>query len=524
MRIGTVAVPGIALLMSITGFVAAVRAGEGATSPAGAGPAASGPASQTRTGPAMHKAGEVVIEQASIDVASGKIDYELGTLYVPENRADPKSRTIGVGFARFKAVAGGDGPPTFHLPGGPGTSFLTNLKGYAGHALRYRTAGDVVLMDQRGFSKRGDVLTYAVRTPELPLDEPASLAKSTAAFVKLAREVVADFARKGIDLRGYTVKECAADVNDLRKALKYEKINLLGVSFGSQWSFAVMRMHPEIVGRALLSGVEPLDNGYDMPTDIMAAIRRSWKVAEKDKSLAPYVPAGGLEAAVKEIYKRFGEGPVTVKVKDAKSGAETAVALGKEDLQRDFLHRGPDGPAFILSLYHEHYDKWAQSVLAKRRSHADALRVIGPLIDTSLGVTPKRLEKLRGDPAVEYLGMWNWDAYVATAGVWPTADVGDDFRAPVRTDIPVLFIHGDWDTNTPVENSLEIVKSFPRGRVVIVEQGGHGILEAFAQRYSKEWGQIMDFLRKGEMPNLPERMMLPAPKFTVPDFPVPAGK
>jgi pimeloyl-ACP methyl ester carboxylesterase len=94
----------------------------------------------------------------------------------------------------------------------------------------------------------------------------------------------------------------------------------------------------------------------------------------------------------------------------------------------------------------------------------------------------------------------------------------------VQTQIPVLFIEGDWDFQTPLENTLEIAKSFPKGRVVIGEQGGHGILEPFAQRYPKEWAQVMDFLRKGDMPNLPERMMLPTPKFTVPDFPAPAGK
>ena len=89
---------------------------------------------------------------------------------------------------------------------------------------------------------------------------------------------------------------------------------------------------------------------------------------------------------------------------------------------------------------------------------------------------------------------------------------------------PVLFLHGDWDLNTPVENSLEIVKSFPKGRVVVVEQGGHVLLESFAQRYTKEWAQTMGVLRSGDMPALPERMSLGAPKFTVPDFPPPTAK
>ena len=47
----------------------------------------------------QRKAGEVVIEQASLTTPeTGTVNFELGTLFAPENRADPKSRLIGVGW------------------------------------------------------------------------------------------------------------------------------------------------------------------------------------------------------------------------------------------------------------------------------------------------------------------------------------------------------------------------------------------------------------------------------------------
>jgi len=508
----------IVLSLAMSRLAAAAEEDRGKAEQPGAERAAPG----GRAASAPRKAGEVVVEPASLALSEAeKIEYELGTLYVPENRAEPRSRVIGVGFARFKAIPPAKGPPTFHLPGGPANSFVMGLKGVARHILRYRVAGDVLLVDQRGFSERGDVLKYSYRSPEEPLDQPASLARSTAAYVQLSRDAAAEFAKKGVDLRGYTVKECVEDVNDLRKALGYEKISLVGTSFGSQWSFGVMRLHPEIVTRALLSGVEPIDFGYDMPSEVLGAMQRSWKEAEKDKALQPYLPPGGLEAAAKEVLKRFERGPVTVQVKDPKSGETASVTLGKEDFQRDFLHKASDGPAFLLSLYYQHYDAWAASVLAKRRSRPNELRLVGPLIDTSLGVTPGRERRLRNDPATEFLGQWNWDSYIASAEVWPSPDVGDDFRTPVETSIPVVFAQGDWDTQTPVENTLEIKKSFPNGRVIIVERGGHGVLEPVAQRFPRVWGEMMDFLRTGEMPNLPERVTMPLPRFVVPAFPAP---
>jgi pimeloyl-ACP methyl ester carboxylesterase len=476
---------------------------------------------------ASRKAGEIVLEPASLTPpGSGTIEFERGTLYVPENRADPKSRRIGVGFARFRASPASTAPPTFHLPGGPGTSLLSSLKQENPQLARvlksierYRAVGDVVFVDQRGFSERGDVLIYRHRSAEEPLDQPGSVARSTEAFSDMARAAVAEYARKGVDLRGYTVLECADDVNDLRQALGYDKISLVGTSFGSQWSFAILKRHGERVARALLSGVEPLDHGYDMPSHVFAAVQRMWWEAEKDPRFKPHLPPGGLMEATREVLRRLDRAPVrvTLKANDPKSGAPVTVTLGREDFQRDAFQKGVAGPAFILSVFHERYEEWATSVLARRRSHDTAHRIIGPLIDTSLGVTPRRAFLLKTDAGTEFLGQWNFHAYLATAEVWPTADVGDDFRAESSSPIPVIFAQGDWDTSTPVENTLHIAPYFPNGRVVIAEHGGHGVLDPIAAHHPEVMGKFLEFLRTGSTAGLPSKVVLPVPKFAAPD-------
>lgn len=472
------------------------------------------------------KAGEVVIEQASLTTPeTGEVKFELGTLYVQENRADPKSRIIGVGFARFRALQRTDALPTFHLPGGPGDSYLRGLKQdnrqlgrWIKHINLYRGVGDMVMVDQRGNSERGEILKLKYRTPEQPLDQPGSLARATAAFVDGSRAAVAEYEKKGIDLRGYTVKECADDVNDLRRALGYERITLVGTSFGSQWSFAVMRRHPDVIARALLSGVEPLDYGYDMPSHVFAAVQRMWWQAEKDPRLKPYLPPGGLMTAAREVSRRLDRGPVQVKLSDT-----ITVTVGREDFQRDFP-RGPNGPAFLLSLYYERYVAWVFPMSAGRRSREVETVLIGPLIDTSLGVTPKREHLLKTDAGTEFLGQWNFDSYLATADIWPTADVGDDFRNEIVSRIPVVFAQGDWDTSTPVENTLNVAPYFLNGRVLVAEHGGHGVLDPIAEHLPEVMSVLLDFLQTGNSSNLPARVTLPVPKFAAPDFPPPASK
>jgi len=472
------------------------------------------------------KAGDVVLEAASLTTPeTGKVDFETGTLTVPENRSEPKSRLIRVGFARFRALSPSPAPPLFHLPGGPGTSLLAplkpenkNLASALKRLERYRRAGDVVIVDQRGYSERGDVLTYTHRSAGEPFDQPGSVARSTAAFAEMARAAVAEYTRKGLDLRGYTVKECADDVDDLRRALGYDKITLVGTSFGSQWSFAVMKRHGDRVARALLSGVEPLDHGYDMPSHVFAAVQRMWWEAEKDPRLQALLPPGGLLEATREVLQRLDRAPVRVNVKDPKSGGSVTVALGREDFQRDAFRKGAACPAFVLSIHRERYEEWATEVLARRRSQDSVHRIIGPLIDTSLGVTPKRAFLLRTDVGTEFLGRWGFDAYLATAELWTTPDVGDGFRAEAECSIPVVFAQGDWDTSTPVENTLHIAPYFPNGRVLIAEHGGHGVLEPIAQHAPQAWAKLFEFLQTGSTAGIPARVTLPFPKFVVPDL------
>lgn len=121
----------------------------------------------------------------------------------------------------------------------------------------------------------------------------------------------------GLSGGGYTIIQLAADVNDLRRALGYETISLFGGSFASQWSLAVIRLHPQIVARAVLSSVEPLD-GFDIPSQVFAAIQRIAFDADRDPRLAAYLPSGGLMTAVREVHERFAKRPIQVTRKPSK--------------------------------------------------------------------------------------------------------------------------------------------------------------------------------------------------------------
>lgn len=483
------------------------------------------------TSPALagvpREAGDVVIERRQVELDAGVTrSVELGTLYVPENRRDPGSRLIGVGFARIRAAVPTGAPPVFWLPGGPGLSVLGAFThgdeaapGRLRHWSIFGGVGDLVIIEQRGYSVRGERLVAT--SPAQALDQPATLRSDIEGMRALARAAVAT--NPGKDLSGYDIGQFAADVDDLRRALGYDTISLFGGSFGSQWSLAVMRLYPRSVARAVLSSVEPLDNGYDMPSQVYAALQRIARDADRDPRLAPYRPAGGLMAALAQLHERFARGTINVDVRDD-AGHMRRVVLGSGDLQQALLSHTQEAaawPAFILSLYHGHYDAWAREVIGNRA--VATTKLIGPLADSSLGVSAGRLHMLDTDPAIDLLGRWNFAGNIGSAADWPTPDMGDAFRQPLRNTMPIVFVHGDWDTSTPIENTLGLLPYFPNGHAVLVHRGGHD--GAFYQLRGEPAAKqaLLEFLRTGRSDALPVEVSLPVPRFELPPFPPPRG-
>ena len=421
-------------------------------------------------------------------------EYEIGVFFVPENRSDPNSRVIAIDYVRFHAKEK-KGPPIFLLPGGPGNTYIGQTPNTfkIPHFERLRAFSDVVFVNQRGYNpRRRDCL---VTHRNKPTPKPNStLDDIVSDYREFAKQVAADYKDSDIDLRGYNITECAADVNDLCKALGYHKIMLMGQSFGSQWCLAVMRNHPEIVERAILTGVEPLNHTFDMPSHIMNAVRRIWKHLDTDPAWAPYLPPGGMEEAAEEVLSRLENGGI--EVKEGSSG-KTKLVLGPDDFPWDY-------PGVILELFHGNTQHWANG-----RRRRDGQLLIFPLIDSSTGVTADRREQLWNDPDVRYVSRSNFASLLATADIWPSADVGDDFRTPVQCDIPVVFIHGDWDRYTPIENTLEIAPFFTNSHTLLIERGGHSPFSQMKE-HPEVYGALMHFAETGSMDGIPEKITVKA--------------
>ena len=73
--------------------------------------------------------------------------------------------------------------------------------------------------------------------------------------------------------RDYSLAAAVEDLEALRKALKLEKINILGHSFGGFVAQIYALKYPNVVSRLILANTLP--SGEDMQTSLIDSIRTS---------------------------------------------------------------------------------------------------------------------------------------------------------------------------------------------------------------------------------------------------------
>ncbi len=428
-------------------------------------------------------AGSVVLSPFTLNTNGQSLAAEEGLLFVPENRAKPKSRIIGVHFIRIRGTRG-SGSPVFYLPGGPGT-FVTraNIENarYQREIEFQRASGrDLLFVNQRG--NPSVPLASNLVWPAAP--EPLGQAETQQSEAEVLRTAVeqgqAEWAKRGVDLTGYDILNISDDVEDLRQALGYDRIIFCAGSFGSQWTFAFLKRHASSVDRVLLRGVEPLDYGYDSPMWLWNAVERVAAVADADPALKGLIPQGGLLEAVKTILDRLEKQPQTVTITNRTDGKPVSVTVGKYDLQNVLKYPTPQPyrnnlerwPRFILELYQGDYRYLAATALESRTGGGRPM--IGLLIDNSLGISAEREAQLESETEQQWIGPVE-PAYFATRDLTVTTRVPDAFRADAPIESPAVFLQGDMDFSTPMENAQHQAKLLSRGRLVVVHRGTHSV-------------------------------------------------
>ena len=173
------------------------------------------------------------------------VSAKCGTLLVPENRDTGLGRTIGLRVVVVPARRKPAAPDAFtYLTGGPGGAAASDMtSAVAGIWSRVRERHDIVLVDQRGTG----------RSHPLECEPPADETEDIGAIVRACLSSLDG------DPTQYGTAAAADDLEAVRAALGYRRLNVYGTSYGATLAQVYLARHPRSVRTVVLDGGTLLD-------------------------------------------------------------------------------------------------------------------------------------------------------------------------------------------------------------------------------------------------------------------------
>jgi pimeloyl-ACP methyl ester carboxylesterase len=72
-----------------------------------------------------------------------------------------------------------------------------------------------------------------------------------------------------------------------------------------------------------------------------------------------------------------------------------------------------------------------------------------------------------------FMGTYRIEQQQTACANWTRGNIPNDFLQPVRSDIPVLILSGEYDPVTPVSMAKEIAGYLPNSQLVVIPQMSH---------------------------------------------------
>ena len=407
------------------------------------------------------------------------VPAECGTLEVLENPAAPGGRKIELFVARVPAINRRKAPdPLFLLAGGPGMGATTMYAGTAAAFARIHRNRDIVLVDQRGTGK-SNVLNC-------PFDDDALL-RSTPAEVQAETRHCLKTLSEHADVAFYTTSVAVRDLDKVRAALGYERINLYGGSYGTRVAEHYLRRFPEHTRTLILDGVvaPELALGPAIALDAENALLNIFARCARDAGCGQHF--GDPAQTYRVLRDALQSHPVPVSFTDPTTGEPAHLDFGPlhfATVLRLSTYTSEQAAVlpFMLNLAQRsgNYGPLAGQFMVMLRSYGD---VLAYGMHNSVVCTedvpfyqPQAID--RAKLARTFLGTTQVDALLSLCDGWPRGPIDADLHAQLKSEVPVLLLSGGNDPVTPPASAEQAKVGLRNSLHITLENLGHGQLGA----------------------------------------------
>jgi pimeloyl-ACP methyl ester carboxylesterase len=389
------------------------------------------------------------------------------TIDVPRDYDAPQGATVKVTAVIVPATTARPAPdPLIMLAGGPGQA-ATDMGGLLAPMANVRRSREIILFDVRGTGLSGPLDCAG-------FDRQLEQTTTVDAMTQLRGLVTACRAALGDRVRFHTSREIVEDLELFRRAMRYERINLWGGSFGTRIAQHYVRAYGAHVRAVVLDAIAPagesiLVTGARSPDDSLKKMFAACTAQPSCKKAFPDL-AGDFAALLKKA-EQAGSVPAI----NPRSGAPVQITF--------------DYPVLSNAVRLGFYSGMSASLLPYA-IHEGAKGNFAPFLGI-LGGAPSGIHM-----GAQYSGLcaedW-WQAaqtdsaarsggfmrdgyfqfFTPACTIWPQEHLPARMLAPFQSDVPALGISGAWDSVTPPALGSRALAQF-RGSVhVVVPNGFH---------------------------------------------------
>jgi len=404
------------------------------------------------------------------------IAADCGNVWVPQDWAHPDGPTMPLRVVVLPAT-GTSHPasPLFYLAGyngdeaGFGDAVLNGLDWAASAFRQLNQTMDLVFVEQRGTSGSG--------LETCPGLQPASTTLDLAAISAAARRCLASASR---DPRHDTTTSAVRDLDQVRRALGYDTINIYGPSYGVTIGLAYLQRYGSHVRTAVLDSgsllsvpLWQLGSGHDQ----QAFDQLVRQCAAAPACARSYHPAADLAA----ILAHLNAHPARV-VLPGPGGQHQAVTITPVALLSfvsGYLGETQTAVQLPAILHALARGQWSQVVArlglttASLSGGPTALQAITiECSDAWAAMNPATVGQ-EGPSAFAPLVTAQAERLHALCSVWPH-DPG--VSGTVRSSVPIVFLNGTADLADPPANVSAAAATMPNALLVSVPGSGHWVL------------------------------------------------
>lgn len=395
-----------------------------------------------------------------------------GSYEVFENRAARTGRKIPLRIMVLPATGPERLPDPFvYFAGGPGEPSIPGGVYMARQLASLRQKRDILLIDLRGTGRSGGLFCEELKGDAQGfLDEFLPIDKIRACRDRLKKEV---------DLSWYTSDAVVDDVEEVRTALGYGPLNLMGVSHGTRTVLTYLRRHPRSVRTAILDGIVAPDERYPLGMARSSQQALDGLIAECDGDPACRGAFPKLRQEVDAVLHQAAAKPVRVELTGLATGQPAELRLSRTGVAQAlrYMLYSPAEAALLPLKVH-------QAVQGDWKPLARSAQIYGTMMGgmaegyfqsttCAEDVAFIRDQEIAAAVAGTFLGDFRIRRQKAACEGRPTRDLGPALHAPVVADVPALLISGERDPATPASNGAKVGRTLKRARHLVVPDAGH---------------------------------------------------